>query len=313
MLVADSHPALPGKLGIPTVSVIIPSSNAAQYIRTAIDSALSQTHPPGEVLVIDGGSSDGTQDLVRAYGEPVKLLQEKPGRKGLGAARNVGVEAASGEWLAFLDADDWWDPRKLARQLAELAKHMDPALNYTGVWVVDEVTGKRRADQCFDANVVWPALRWINVISTSTVLARRSAVNEVGAFNEDLAACEDWELWVRLRARFPFTSCGEPLAFYRILPTSSSQNLSKHLETIPKVCEGAMLAGLTGLERWTVERRVWAAQLYGGALIDRSMGGSRVFSLLGRSLANWPFPNFLPVRYKVLLHYLLYGNRPGTR
>jgi len=313
MLVADSHPALPGKPGIPTVSVIIPCSNAVQYIRTAIDSALSQTHPPGEVLVIDGGSSDGTQDLVSAYGEPVKLLQEKPGRKGLGAARNVGVEAASGEWLAFLDADDWWDPRKLARQLAELAKHMDPALNYTGVWVVDEVTGKRRAHPCFDANVVWPALRWINVISTSTVLARRSAVNEVGAFNEDLAACEDWELWVRLRARFPFTSCGEPLAFYRVLSTSSSQNLSKHLETIPKVCEGAMLAGLTGLERWTVERRVWAAQLYGGALIDRSMGGSRVFSLLGRSLGNWPFPNFLPVRYKVLLHYLLYGNRPGTR
>jgi glycosyltransferase involved in cell wall biosynthesis len=205
MLVADSHPALPGKPGIPTVSVIIPSWNAAPYIRTAIDSALSQTHPPGEVLVIDGGSSDGTQDLVRAYGEAVKLLQEKPGRKGVGAARNVGVEAASGEWLAFLDADDWWDLRKIARQLAELAKHRDAALNYTGVWAVEEATGKRWAGQCLDANAAWPDLRWINVISTSTVLARRSAVNEVGAFNEDLAACEDWELWVRLRARFPFT------------------------------------------------------------------------------------------------------------
>jgi len=292
-----------------SVSVIIPARNAAPYIRTAIDSALNQTHPPLEVLVIDGGSSDGTQDLVRAYGEPVKLLEEKPGRPGIGAARNVGVEAASGEWLAFLDADDWWDPRKIASQLAELEKHRDAALNYTGVWMVDELTGSRSIRRPVDASATWPDLRWINVICTSTVLARRSAVNQVGAFNEELSACEDWELWVRLRARFPFTSCGEPLAFYRVLPTGGSQNLRKQLETIPKVCEGAMLEGLSGFERWTVERRIWAAQLYGGALIDRSNRGDQVLSLLGRSVANWPFPSFLPVRYKVLLHYLLYGNR----
>ena len=185
-----------------SVSVIIPARNAAPYIRTAIDSALNQTHPPLEVLVIDGGSSDGTQDLVRGYGEPVKLLEEKPGRKGIGAARNVGVEAASGEWLAFLDADDWWDPCKIACQLAELAKHADAALNYTGVWMVDELTGKRSLRQPVEASATWPDLRWINVICTSTVLARRSAVIEVGAFNEELSACEDWELWVRLRARY---------------------------------------------------------------------------------------------------------------
>ena len=292
-----------------TVSVIIPSRNAAPYIRTAIDSALNQTRPPVEVLVVDGGSTDGTQDLARGYGVPVRLLEEKPGRPGIGAARNVGIEAASGEWLAFLDADDWWDPRKIASQLAELAKHVAAALNYTGVWMVDELAGTRSIRRPVDAGATWPDLRWINLICTSTVLARRSAVIEVGAFNEDLSACEDWELWVRLRARFPFTACGEPLTFYRVLPTGGSQNLRKQLETIPKVCEGAMLAGLSGFERWTVERRVWAAQLYGGALIDRSTGGRQVASLLRRSLANWPFPSFLPVRYKVLLHYLLHGDR----
>src|ERR1039458_4449894 len=152
-----SHPSR--KAGVPTVSVIIPSRNAAPYIRAAIDSALAQTHPVLEVLVIDGGSTDGTQDLVRSYGEPVRLLDERMnGGKGIGAARNVGVEAASGEWLAFLDADDWWDPCKIACQLAELAKHADAALNYTGVWMVDELTGKRSIRRPVEASATWPDL-----------------------------------------------------------------------------------------------------------------------------------------------------------
>jgi glycosyltransferase involved in cell wall biosynthesis len=295
--------------GQPTVSVIIPARNAAPYIKTAIDSALSQSHAVLEILVIDGGSTDGTREIVARYGDPVKLLHEPPDHKGLGAARNVGIEAASGDWLAFLDADDWWEPRKLADQLAALSKVPGSALNYTGVCEVDEVSGKRSLLPSTEATLAWPALRWINLVSTSSVLAKRSAVIEVGAFDEKLAACEDWELWVRLRARYLFTSCNEPLTFYRILPNSSSQNLRKHLETIPRLRDGAMLAGLTGFDRWSTERRLWAAQLYGGALIDRTAGGGQVLSLLGRSITNWPVPTFLPIRYKVLLHYLLRGER----
>jgi glycosyltransferase involved in cell wall biosynthesis len=295
--------------GEPTVSVIIPARNAAPYIQTAIDSALAQSHSVLEILVIDGGSTDGTQEIVTAYGAPVKLLHEQPGRKGLGAARNVGIEAATGDWLAFLDADDWWETRKIADQLAALSKVPGATLNYTGICEVDDVSGKRSANPCMDAALSWPALRWINVVATSSVLAKRTAVIEVGAFDEQLAACEDWELWVRLRARHPFTSCEEPLTFYRILPNSSSQNLRKHLETIPRLCDGAMLAGLTGLERWSAEKRIWAAQLYGGALIDRTVGGGQVLRLLFRSIGNWPLPTFLPIRYKVLLHQLLRGRR----
>jgi glycosyltransferase involved in cell wall biosynthesis len=287
------------------VSVIIPSRNVAPYIRAAIDSALAQTHTVLEVLVIDGGSRDGTRELVAAYGEPVRLLDErKNGGKGLAAARNVGVQAASGEWLAFLDADDWWDPGKTAAQLAELEKSPGAALSYTGYCMIREDSGERKPIRCPDTKAVWPALRWTNGIGASTVMARRSALIEVGAFREDLIAYEDWELWVRMRLRYSFTCCHEPLMFYRVLPQSCSHNLQQHLDGIPQICESTMVAGLSGFGRWAVERRLWAAQLYACALVDRENtgGGS---SLLWRSLANWPFPTFFPVRYKVLLNYLV--------
>lgn len=259
-----------------------------------------------EVLVIDGGSRDGTQELVEAYGEPVRLLDErKNGGKGLAAARNVGVQAASGEWLAFLDADDWWDPRKTAAQLAELEKHPETALSYTGYVVIREGSGERTPMSCPPPKAVWPALRWTNCISASTVMARRSALIEAGAFRENMIAFEDWEMWVRMRMRYSFTCCHEPLMFYRIVPGSCSYNLKQHLDGIPEACDGSFVAGLSGLERWAVRRRLWAAQLYACALVERESGPGDGRSLLWRSLAKWPFPTFFPVRYKVLGNYLV--------
>src|SRR5579863_1403983 len=126
------------------VSVIIPTLNAAPYIAESIQSTLSQTHPVREVLVVDGGSRDGTQDIVRKFGEPVRLLDQREyGRKGIGAGRNMGVWAATGEWLAFLDADDWWDREKLAVQLAALEKVPGADLACTGGCAIFMATGKR--------------------------------------------------------------------------------------------------------------------------------------------------------------------------
>jgi len=302
---AETPPSSSRRAGLPTVSVIIPSRNAAPYIRAAIDSALAQTHPVLEVLVIDGGSKDGTQEIVTSYGAPVRLLDEhQNGGRGIAAARNVGVQAAAGEWLAFLDADDWWEPGKTAAQFAELANHPDAALNYTSYWMIREGSGDRTLVPCPDAKTVWPALRWTNGIGASTVMARRDALVEVGAFREDLVGFEDWEMWVRLRLLYSFTSCADPLMFYRILPQSISHDSKKHLDGIPEVCDTTMVAGLSGLARWTMRRRVWAAQLYACALVDRENSAGGGLPLLWRSLAQWPLPTFMPIRYKVLLNYL---------
>jgi glycosyltransferase involved in cell wall biosynthesis len=292
--------------GIPTVSVVIPSLNAAPYIRSAIDSVLAQTHPVLEVIVVDGGSKDGTQEIVAGYGETVRLLdQRKAGRKGIAAGRNLGIEAASGEWVAFLDADDWWDARKTAEQLAALEKCPGATLSYTGVCVLSEESGERQLHIPLSPSAIWPRLRWNNALGASTVLARRKAMIELGGFREDLIGFEDWEMWVRMRLHYSFACCSEPLSFYRILPHSVSHDVQKHLDGIPQVCQSTMVAGLTGWRRWVVERRLWAAQLYGAAVIARENGASQAAPLLWRSLAHWPFPAFLPIRYKVLLHMLV--------
>jgi len=296
----------PREIGIPAVSVIIPSLNAAPYIRAAIDSVLAQTHPVLEIIVADGGSRDGTQEIVAGYGEPVRLLdQRKAGRKGIAAGRNLGIEAASGEWLAFLDADDWWDARKIAEQLAAIEKCPGAALSYTGVCTVMEESGERQVHTPPSPGAIWPRLRWNNVLGASTVLARRSAMIELGGFREDLIGFEDWEMWVRMRLHHSFACCPEPLTLYRILPHGVSHDLQKHLDGIPQVCRSTMVAGLTGWRRWVVERRLWAAQLYGAVVIAREYRAPQAMSLLWRSLAHWPFPAFLPVRYKALLIMLV--------
>jgi glycosyltransferase involved in cell wall biosynthesis len=298
------------EIGVPTVSVIIPSLNAAPYIRAAIGSVLAQTHPVLEIIVADGGSNDGTQEIVAGYGEPVRLLdQRKAGRKGIAAGRNLGIEAASGEWLAFLDADDWWDARKTAEQLAAIEKCPGAALSYTGVCTVMEESGERQVHTPLSPGAIWPRLRWNNALGASTVLARRSAMIALGCFREDLIGFEDWEMWVRMRLHHSFACCPEPLSFYRILPHGISHNLQKHLDGIPQVCGSTMVAGLTGWRRWVVQRRLWAAQLYGAVVIAREYRAPQAMSLLWRSLAHWPFPAFLPIRYKALLIMLV---RRGT-
>jgi glycosyltransferase involved in cell wall biosynthesis len=295
---------------IPTVSVIMPSLNSAPYIRTAIDSALGQTHAVLEVIVVDGGSKDGTRELVASYGDPVRLVdQSNTGHKGIAGGRNVGVEHASGDWLAFLDADDWWEAGKIAEQMSALEKSSSAVLSYTGVCLVTEPSGERRISTARAAEEIWPSLRWNNDVANSTVLARRTALVEAGGFREDLASCEDWELWVRLRLRYPFVCCPAPLTFYRVIANSTSHGLQRHLDAIPQVCESTMVAGLSGWQRWVVRRRLWAAQLYGAALIARENGDSQAKSLLWRSLAHWPLPTLLPIRYKVMIQTLVRGIR----
>jgi glycosyltransferase involved in cell wall biosynthesis len=313
---AHSSPSGPPPLrmaGVPTVSVIIPSLNAATYIRGAIDSALAQTCPVLEVIVVDGGSKDGTCELVTGYGEPVRLIdQSKTGRKGIAGGRNVGIEAARGEWIAFLDADDWWDARKIAEQFAALDESPGAALSYTGVCLVAEPSGERTVCTPRSPQEIWPRLRWNNDLGTSAVVVKRSVMVELGGFREDLASCEDWEMWVRLRLHHSFVCCPSPLSFYRVVALSTSHGLQRHLDAIPQVSESTMVEGLSGWRRWVVQRRLWAGQLYGGAVIARENNSPQARSLLWRSLAHWPFPAFLPQRYKALLIMLVRrGRGPG--
>ena len=202
----------------PTVSVVIPTRNRPGLLTThALPSALSQRGVDVEVVVVDDGSDeDSRRALEELANGRVRVVRHEV-RVGQARARNSGIAAARGEWIAFLDDDDLWSPDKLRDQL-DAAEAAGAEFVYTGVVMVDE--GREG-----EVITVLPAtppdgllelLLVTNVIhaGASTVLARASAVREVGGFDENLAQLTDWDLWIRLAAHGPAAACPATLVAY---------------------------------------------------------------------------------------------------
>lgn len=192
------------------VSVIIPTYNRAHTLARALDSVFAQTCVADEVVVVDDGSSDETQALViRRYPQVTYLRQEN---RGVSAARNYGIAAARGEWLALLDSDDEWSPHKLQRQFEALEAAPAHRLCHSDeIWVR---RGRRvNAMKKHGKSGGWIFQRCLPlcVISPSAALIHRSLLDEVGLFDEDLPACEDYDLWLRICSRHPVLYVDEPL------------------------------------------------------------------------------------------------------
>lgn len=196
----------------PTVSVIIPVYNRASTIRRAIESVLSQTHQSFEIIVVDDGSTDGTAEVVGAIADQRVTLIRHDRRRGGSAARNTGIRAGSAPFVAFLDSDDEWLAPKLERQLEIFERSgEDLALVYTGAqWLypdgtVDNVFARRYADP-------GRRLLTVNIIGeTSVGMVRRTAMNEIGGFDESLPSSQDMDVWLRLCERFKAGVVAEPL------------------------------------------------------------------------------------------------------
>jgi glycosyltransferase involved in cell wall biosynthesis len=188
-----------------SVSVIIPAYNAAAYVLRAIESALAQTHPALEILVIDDGSSDRTPGIVAQLPPPVRLLRKENG--GPATARNLGARQARGDWLALLDADDVWYPDKLRVQLEYGA---DPE-----VGMIHCLPDHR--EDVVPPRLTFAQLWHRNWIQNSSVLIRRSAFEALGGFNEarDLISVEDYNLWIRVAAsEWKIVTCPHVLFHY---------------------------------------------------------------------------------------------------
>lgn len=180
------------------ISTVIPTYNRAEFVLRAIDSALRQSSPPDEIIVVDDGSTDATQELVTAIDPPVTYLRQE--HKGASAARNTGVRASTSPWIAFLDSDDFWLPKKLARERRWLSDHARPQTAcvyslflYHGPDY--RVMGPRR--ELRGSVSVRDLLRYGSFGMSSTVVRKR-ALQAVGGFDERLKAVVDWDLWLRL-------------------------------------------------------------------------------------------------------------------
>ena len=201
---------------MPRVSVVIPTRNRREFAQEAVASVLGQTHRDLELVVVDDGSSDGTADaLRRRFPDPRLRVLEQPHR-GVSAARNRGVRETSGEWLAFLDSDDLWLPRKLERQLEELERRPEHPACYTEeIWYRNGRRVNPRRIHAKHSGWIFDRCLPLCIISPSSILMRREVFEALGGFDESLPACEDYDLWLRLAARHPVLLVGEPLIVKR--------------------------------------------------------------------------------------------------
>lgn len=210
----------------PAVSVVIPAYNSAWCIRRAADSVLAQSFHDFELIVVDDGSTDETAAILRTYGDALRLISKPNG--GMSSARNAGIRAARGRYVAFLDSDDRWLPDKLARQVALMTAQSDLAFcaatatledpdgNAAGTWACNGANSPSVADVfASHATVAGGA---------SSVLARRELVQELGGFDESLFGAEDTDLWIRLAALGRFCCIAEPLVVVLRRPGSVSRN-----------------------------------------------------------------------------------------
>jgi len=200
---------------VPRVSVIIPTFNRAAAVKEAVASVLAQTCRDFELLVVDDGSTDGTPAALARFGGEIRVLRSTR-RQGVSAARNAGVAAAQGEWLAFLDSDDLWLPEKLERQMAFMEAHPQLLLSQTeetwvrrGVQVNPPRSHRKEGGRIF--------LRSLErcLVSPSAVVLHRRLLEDHGGFDEELPAAEDYDLWLRLSWRYEVGLLPEPLVIKR--------------------------------------------------------------------------------------------------
>lgn len=209
---------------MPEVSVVIPTYNSAKYVVEAVESVLAQTWQDLEILVIDDGSTDDTEQVMRRYEAPVRYLRQENG--GVAVARNRGIQESLGRYVAFLDADDTWLPHKLARQMEALRQQPHHRACYSAFTVVDaELNPIGISRSQGEGAALEDLLTRGNVVATpSTVICERSLFDLAGGFDPALSQCADWDMWVRLAAQTEFLYVDESLVTYRQHGTNMSRN-----------------------------------------------------------------------------------------
>lgn len=216
-------------LAMPKVSVIIPTYNRAELLKQAIASVLAQTYGDFELIIVDDGSTDDTKSVVESIGDNrIKYIWQTNQQRCV--ARNAGIAAAEGEYLAFLDSDDLWLPKKLELQLAAIeqcpdagASHgrcmrMGPNLEFLHP---QELLVSDTEVRCCD---VHKTLLVRNYFASQGVVVRRSLVEKTGGFDPALPHGEDWDMWIRLSALTPFCLVNEPVGIYRVHPGCRTSN-----------------------------------------------------------------------------------------
>ncbi len=195
----------------PEVSVIIPTRDRSALLPRAIESVLQQTSPSLELIVVDDGSQDDTEEICGRYTQESRFRYHRGCPRGVSAARNLGIRTARAEWLAFLDSDDLWMPAKLDRQLACIQRTQDKICHTDEVWIRRGRRVNPKKKHRKPEGWVFEACLPLCAISPSSAMVHRSVFSDVGYFDESYEVCEDYEFWLRATPRYRVSLVEEPL------------------------------------------------------------------------------------------------------
>jgi len=235
----------------PVVTIAIPCFNAGRWIGAAVQSALDQTWPEKEVVVVDDGSTDNSLAVLEGFGASIRLVRGE--HRGGNAARNQALAEGRGEWVQFLDADDYLEPEKIARQFAETAGGAQADILYSPVWI--EEAGRRTPQPIHSERDIYAQwLAW-EIPQTGGALWRRSALEAIGGWKIGQPCCQEHELYLRaLQAGQRFVFAPTPHAVYRIW--SDETVCRKDPRLVVRIKTGL----IDDLRAWMEQRGLWSEE-----------------------------------------------------
>ncbi|MBI2604804.1 MAG: glycosyltransferase [Deltaproteobacteria bacterium] len=246
-------------MSAPLVSVVIPTYNRRAYIANTVRSVLNQTFGDFEVLVSDDGSTDGTEDVMAEITDPRVKYVKRPHAGRPAIVRNHAIRRAQGKYVAFLDSDDLWIPRKLELQVEMARRNPDAGIVYalSRNFSVQDWKGITSPYRFKRAGEVYHYLLFYNFISIPTVFVPRKVLDDVGLFDEDakFRAVEDYELWLRIAAKYPVAFHDGVVAYYRLHSANISANRIGEFDRLVEVLK--KILALRPVPRW-MERKIFA-------------------------------------------------------
>jgi glycosyltransferase involved in cell wall biosynthesis len=220
----------------PKVSIVIPTYNRADFLPKAIQSVLSQTYRDWEIIIVDDGSTDNTEEIVKGYNESrIRYIAHKS-NLGISAARNTAIKNSKGKYIALLDSDDEWFPEKISYQMNIFQKKDSECgvVCTSGHMIEDD---KKIRVKVIPANLdnFYEKFLFENIIWCSSVLIKKECFEKLGLFDEHLKSCEDWEMWIRISKYYKFIFLKTPLIKYLIHPGQLSENLLKKINARKRI------------------------------------------------------------------------------
>ena len=307
---------------MPEVSVVIPSYNSEKYIAATLESVLNQTFKGIEVIVVDDGSTDGSHEIVRAYGSPVRLVSQQ--NSGVSAARNRGISEAKGEFISFIDSDDYWFPEKLASQISLFREYPEVGAVYSSFlrWESDDHDCFPQPDSFhFEGapDEIDPEYSgWVYHLFlldcwmlTSTSIFRREVFEKCGNFDSSLPCGEDWDLWLRIAREYPMIKLKTATTLYRQHKQQTTQVVRDIDYRSRLLTQTAEKWGLCSQDGRCIDRRRYLEQLaiYHAAFARSHFQNGKLRIAVDSCLKAWHC-NPLNLKYLAYIPFALLGWRP---